>query len=73
MSCGCQKEGALLANASSIILAHNHPSGSTQPSHHDKKVTNEIKQAGEILKRKVLDHLILSSDNYLIFADEGLL
>lgn len=45
-------QGPLLANASSIILANNHPSDSTQPSQQDKKVTNEIKEAGEILKNK---------------------
>ena len=49
---------ALLANATSIILAHNHPSGNTEPSDEDLKVTNRLIMAGNILGIDVLDHVI---------------
>ena len=56
---------ALKANASSIILAHNHPSEA------DNKLTRKIKNAGELLDLPVLDHIILIDDGYYSFADEG--
>lgn len=65
---------AVKALASSIILAHNHPSGNTQPSQQDIDLTNKLKKAGETLDITVLDHLILTPhDGYFSFADEGLL
>ncbi len=64
-------QAALLANASSIILAHNHPSGSLIPSDADEKITRKIKSAGEFLEITVLDHLILGEDHFFSFADEG--
>jgi DNA repair protein RadC len=64
---------ALKSNASAIILAHNHPSGNTEPSDADKKITSKIKEAGQLLEIAVLDHLILTSETYLSFADEGLM
>ena len=58
----------------SIILAHNHPSGTLQPSQPDKLLTEKIKKAGELFDIKVLDHLILTPDgDYFSFADEGIL
>ena len=63
---------ALLCNASSIILAHNHPSGRLFPSDSDIRLTDKIRRAAEVLDMKVLDHLIISSeDRYYSFADEG--
>ena len=63
---------ALKARASAIIMAHNHPSGSTQPSEADFALTRKFKQAGELLEMKVLDHLILSGEeSYYSFADSG--
>ena len=62
---------ALLANASSIILAHNHPSGGLQPSEGDIEITRKIKDAGKVLDIKVLDHLIVTSRGYYSFVDEG--
>lgn len=56
-----------------IILAHNHPSGNLQPSEKDIKLTRKIKQAGELLDIKVLDHIIAGENTYYSFADEGLL
>jgi len=64
-------QAALLANASSIILAHNHPSGNTTPSEADEKITRKIKSAGEFLEIQVIDHLILGEDSFCSFADDG--
>lgn len=62
--------GALLANACSIILCHNHPSGNTQPSAQDDALTKAIIDAGKILDIKVLDHVILTSEGYYSYNDE---
>ncbi len=60
--------------STSIILAHNHPSGNLKPSESDKKLTQKIIKAGELLDIKTLDHIILTPENnYFSFADEGLL
>ena len=64
---------ALKSNACSLILAHNHPSGNLQPSEADIKLTRKLKDAGIWLDLPVLDHLIISSEGYYSFADEGLL
>jgi len=64
---------ALRVNAVSIILCHNHPSGSLKPSKADEELTLKIKGAGTFLDIKVLDHVILTSESYFSFADEGLL
>lgn len=60
--------------STAIIIAHNHPSGSLHPSSADKRLTEKIKKAGELLDIKLLDHLILTPNNeYYSFTDEGLL
>ena len=64
---------AIKSNAVSIIMAHNHPSGNLKPSRADEELTQKIKNAGQFLEIKLLDHVILSSEGYLSFADEGLL
>lgn len=64
---------ALKANAVSIILAHNHPSGTLKPSQEDMRLTKKIVAAGEVLNIKILDHLILTSESYFSFAEEFLL
>ncbi|AZB11595.1 DNA repair protein [Chryseobacterium sp. G0162] len=64
-------QAALLCNASAVILAHNHPSGNLKPSAEDLKITQNIKNASEFLNIKLLDHCILTSTDYLSFADEG--
>jgi DNA repair protein RadC len=65
---------ALKANACSIILAHNHPSGNKQPSEADTRITKKIKDGGTMLDIAVLDHLIITPDDlYYSFADEGTL
>jgi DNA repair protein RadC len=64
---------ALQVNAVSIILCHNHPSGSLKPSKADEELTMKIKHAANFIDIKVLDHVIVSEDGYFSFADEGLL
>lgn len=64
---------ALKSNACSLVLAHNHPSGNLQPSEADIHLTRKLKEAGLLLDLPVLDHLILTSEGYYSFADEGLL
>jgi len=64
---------ALDHNASSIILCHNHPSGNTQPSEADIRLTRKLKDAGLLLDLPVLDHLIIGGEAYFSFADEGMI
>ncbi|RLD35787.1 MAG: hypothetical protein DRI74_10210 [Bacteroidetes bacterium] len=64
---------ALDAQASSIILCHNHPSGNLKASEQDNQLTHKIVQAGKTLEIAVLDHLIFGNDNYFSFADENIL
>ena len=64
---------ALKANASAIILTHNHPSGNLQPSEADLQLTRKLKEAGKYLELPILDHLIITEEGYYSFADEGLL
>ncbi len=64
---------ALEKNAVSLILCHNHPSGSLKPSKADEDLTLKIKEASKLLDIKVLDHLIVSDEGYFSFADEGVL
>jgi len=64
---------AIKSNASGIIIAHNHPSGNTNPSESDLKITMKIKNAGGLLDIQLLDHIILTPEMELFrsFADEG--
>ncbi len=64
---------ALKCNASSFIIAHNHPSGSLIPSKADKVITNKLKKASKYLDLVLLDHLIITKDSCFSFADNGLL
>ncbi len=64
---------ALKANASGIIMAHNHPSGALIASHADKDITRKVKEAGKLLDIPVLDHLIVTTESYFSFADQGIL
>lgn len=59
--------------ATAIILVHNHPSGQLNPSQADNDITQKIKKAGNTLDIKLLDHLIITQNNYFSFADEGIL
>lgn len=64
---------ALLANASQIILSHNHPSGNLKPSQEDINITKNLVRCGEILNIKVVDHIIISTEGFYSFANEGIL
>ena len=64
---------ALEENAVSIILCHNHPSGSLKPSRQDEEITRKLKEAAKYFDIKVLDHIIVSDSGYFSFADEGIL
>lgn len=57
--------------ASSIILVHNHPSGQLKPSHADRQLTIQVKEAGRILDIPVLDHMIFTDEGYYSFLDSG--
>lgn len=64
---------AIKANAVGIVLSHNHPSGSLKPSRADEDLTVKIREAARFLDMTVLDHIIITSEGYYSFADEGLL
>lgn len=66
-------QGALLTNASGVILAHNHPSGNLQPSSPDKAMTKKIEKALLTMDMRLLDHLIVTRDGYFSFIDEGVM
>jgi len=63
---------ALLSSAAAIILLHNHPSGDPAPSREDREITRRLKEAGDLLGIRVLDHIIIGS-TYLSFTEQGLL
>ncbi|MCB9320589.1 MAG: DNA repair protein RadC [Lewinellaceae bacterium] len=64
---------ALDHRATSMIVAHNHPSGNLQPSQEDRRITRQLVEAGKVLSIPVRDHLIVTGRGYFSFADEGLL
>ncbi|MBA1336499.1 MAG: UPF0758 family protein [Firmicutes bacterium] len=66
-------KAAVLNNANSIILLHNHPSGDINPSQEDIKTTKRLVEAGEIMGINVLDHLIIGDDGYMSFREGGLM
>lgn len=64
---------AVLSNSASIILVHNHPSGDPSPSKEDISITERIKDCGEILGIKLLDHLILGDNRYVSLKEKGII
>ena len=64
---------ALKSCATSIILAHNHPSGNMKPSNDDLVITRKLREAGKLLDIPVLDHLIITIDSYTSLNEEGYL
>ncbi|HIJ87415.1 MAG TPA: JAB domain-containing protein [Desulfuromonadales bacterium] len=68
-------KSAILANAAAVILAHNHPSGDLTPSSEDIAITRRLKEAGDILGIKVLDHIIVNteSQDFKSFCNDGLM
>jgi len=67
-------QAAIKGNASGIICAHNHPSSNINPSESDTRLTQKLKEAGNLMDIQLLDHLIIATeDDYYSFADNGLL
>lgn len=64
---------ALKCNASSIVIVHNHPSGSLEPSEPDKSITKKLKEACKLLDLSLLDHLIITTQGYYSFSDNCIL
>ncbi len=64
---------ALQEEAVSIVLCHNHPSGSLRPSRADEELTQKIKHAARFFDIKVLDHIIVSNEGFFSFAEDGIL
>jgi DNA repair protein RadC len=62
---------AIQDNATSVIVAHNHPSGQVAPSDDDREVTKRLKSAGEILGIPVLDHIVFGRSGFFSFAEAG--
>jgi DNA repair protein RadC len=64
---------ALELRAAAVVFVHNHPSGDPTPSPEDVEITRRLKECGEMLAIRVLDHVILGADRYYSFSDRGLL
>lgn len=62
---------ALNSLATGIILIHNHPSGNLNPSGADNELTRKVQEAGQLLDITVMDHIILTTDSYYSYMDEG--
>ncbi|KYG79315.1 hypothetical protein AWW67_13140 [Roseivirga seohaensis] len=62
---------ALKLNAIGMVLCHNHPSGTMRPSPSDISLTNKVKQVAQLMDMALLDHIILNSEGYYSFTDEG--
>ena len=61
---------AYLYSASSIICLHNHPSGNSDPSKEDKRISEILFEIGNMQGIKIIDHIVIGSDNYFSFAEE---
>ena len=64
-------QAAILGNASSIILTHNHPSGNLKPSTQDDLVTENLRKAAKLFNITLLDHIIVTDSGYFSYLDEG--
>jgi len=64
---------AIVSTAASIILAHNHPSDNSIPSHEDKMIPRQLVESGKIIGIPVLDHLIFNNNDYYSFAEHSML
>lgn len=62
---------AIVRNAKSVIIAHNHPSGQDSPSEEDRQLTARLKEAGDVLCIRLLDHVIVTQHGHYSFADAG--
>ena len=66
-------KGALLCNATGMIISHNHPSGNEKPSGEDNRITEQVKKAADTLNIRLLDHVIITSNTYYSYVDNGML
>lgn len=66
-------KSAILANANSIILAHNHPSGDANPSEQDVEFTKRMIKAGMLMNIRVMDHIIVAAKGYVSLSDKSLI
>ena len=64
---------AIVRNAKSVIVAHNHPSGKTKPSDEDIRITKELKKAGDVLHIRLLDHVVVSREGYYSLSDNNMI
>lgn len=64
---------AILSNSASIILFHNHPSGDPIPSNEDKLITERLRESGEILGIKLIDHIIIGDNSYYSLKEKGII
>jgi DNA repair protein RadC len=64
---------AILSNAASIIIAHNHPSGHPEPSTEDINITNRLKECGKLLGIDVIDHIIIGTERFVSLKEKGIL
>lgn len=64
---------AILSNAASIIMAHNHPSGNVEPSKEDINISHRIKEASKILGIELLDHIIVGDDKFTSLREKGII
>lgn len=73
VSMACVMRVAILSNAASIMVAHNHPSGCPEPSDQDISVTKGLEKASELMGIRLLDHLIIGDDRFVSLKEEGYL
>ncbi len=64
---------AVLANAAALVLSHNHPSGNTEPSREDLRITKQLVEAGRMMGISIHDHLIIGEKRFTSLAERGLL
>ncbi len=58
-------------SAAAVIFVHNHPSGDPTPSHEDIEITRRLREVGELVGVKVLDHIVIGRGRYVSFVDDG--
>ncbi len=66
-------KAAILANAASVVLCHNHPSGDPTPSPADLQLTRRLAKAGDLLGIEVLDHVVVTATDFVSMRDRGIL